>query len=127
MSDPRQVNPNPGGREPREAKVPQEAQPRWRLAKGEPEIHGVFFAEQFFPLARQDNLGLGFQEGLLGAAYGDRAFEGVTWQEGLPEHVRRFFQERQVRARFTVVTRDLIQDDAGRPLPLFTVAKTDAG
>jgi pyruvate/2-oxoacid:ferredoxin oxidoreductase beta subunit/ferredoxin len=127
MSDTGQYSANPGGRESQEAKAPQEARRLWRLAKGEPEISGVFLDEKFFPLARQDNLGLGFQEGLLGAGYASRAFDLPTWQADLPHRLTRFFQDRRVRTRFTVVTRDLIRDDQGRPVPLFTVAKTDEG
>jgi pyruvate ferredoxin oxidoreductase alpha subunit len=118
---------NPGRPESREAPAPQETRRAWRFAKGEPEIFGVFFDDRFFPVARQDVLGLGFQEALLGAGYASRAFESPHWQEGLPPRLSRFFRDKRPRSRFTAVTRDLLRDETGRPVPLFTVAKTDEG
>jgi pyruvate ferredoxin oxidoreductase alpha subunit len=112
---------------PEEAAAPQEFQRAWRLAKGEPEISGIFIDDEFFPLARQETLGLGFQEGLLGAAYAQRAFATPFWQDNLPAHLARFFRLKRGRSRFIVVFRDLLRDEGGRLVPLFTVGRTDEG
>jgi hypothetical protein len=100
MSDTKPSSANPGHRESSEAEAHPTKRQTWRLAKGEPEIPGVFFDEQFFPLARQEVLGLGFQEGLLGASYADRAFGFPSWQESLSPRLTRFFQTKRVRSRF---------------------------
>lgn len=112
---------------PEKAPAPQELLRAWRLAKGEPEIPGIFIRDEFFPLARQEALRLGFQEALLGAAYARRAFASPSWQEDLPSHIAWFFRTKRERCRFSVVFRDLIRDEEGRQVPLFVVAQTDEG
>ena len=102
-------------------------EPRWRTFRGEPEIAGVWLGEHFHPVARRDHLTLGFQEALLGAGYGARFLSDPAWLASLSPTLARFFREKQTRSRFTVITRDLLRDRAGNPLPLFTLAKTDAG
>lgn len=127
MSDTKPSSANPGAGETRKAEAHPERLRAWHFAKGEPEISGVFLEEKFFPLARQETLGLGFQEGLLGAGYAGRALALPSWQEGLSPRLTRFFQDKRGRSRFTVVFREIIRDEAGRPIPLFTLAKTDEG
>jgi pyruvate ferredoxin oxidoreductase alpha subunit len=126
MSDTEPSSTNPVSKEFRAQDTP-EPQRAWRLVKSEPEIPGVFFDEKFFPLARQETLGLGFQEGLLGAGYAERAFALPHWQENLSSRLTSFFQDKRTRSRFTIVFRELIRDEVGRLVPLFTVAKTDEG
>lgn len=102
-------------------------EPQWRCAKGEPEISGVWLGGRFFPVARRDNLGLGFQESLLGAAYAADWLGSPGWLDHLPPRLAAFFRKKKVRSRFSVITRDLLRDEQGQPIPLFTVAKTDEG
>jgi pyruvate ferredoxin oxidoreductase alpha subunit len=110
-----------------EAPAPSPAPPRWRLAWGEPDISGVWLEERFHPVVRRDHLGLGFSEGLLGVGYAAGFRKEAPWLQGLPPRIAAFFQEKWVRSRFYLVTRELLRDELGQLLPLFTVAKTDEG
>jgi pyruvate/2-oxoacid:ferredoxin oxidoreductase alpha subunit/pyruvate/2-oxoacid:ferredoxin oxidoreductase beta subunit/ferredoxin len=100
---------------------------QWRSIKGDPEVFGVWLRERFYPVARRDNLGLGFQEGLLGAGYAATWWDRSDWLEHLPQPLSAFFRDKKDRTRFYVVTRNLPGNEPGPPVPLFTLAKTDAG
>jgi pyruvate/2-oxoacid:ferredoxin oxidoreductase alpha subunit/pyruvate/2-oxoacid:ferredoxin oxidoreductase beta subunit/ferredoxin/Pyruvate/2-oxoacid:ferredoxin oxidoreductase gamma subunit len=100
---------------------------QWRSIKGDPEVFGVWLRDRFYPVARRDNLGLGFQEGLLGAGYAATWWDRADWLEHLPQHLANFFREKKHRTRFYVVTRNLSGNEPGPTVPLFTLAKTDAG
>ncbi len=99
----------------------------WRLVRGAPETMAIKLGEIITPVARTDHLGLGFQELLLGAGYLRACLEQDRWQEGLPVRMAKFFREKAVRCRMVAVTREGLGEEAGRPGPLFTVAKTDGG
>jgi pyruvate/2-oxoacid:ferredoxin oxidoreductase alpha subunit/pyruvate/2-oxoacid:ferredoxin oxidoreductase beta subunit/ferredoxin len=99
---------------------------QWRCIKGDPEVFGVWLRDRFYPVARRDNLGLGFQEGLLGASYAATWWDQSDWLKHLPQPLSDFFRDKKDRTRFYVVTRNL-SGNKGQPVPLFTLAKTDTG
>jgi pyruvate/2-oxoacid:ferredoxin oxidoreductase alpha subunit/pyruvate/2-oxoacid:ferredoxin oxidoreductase beta subunit/ferredoxin/Pyruvate/2-oxoacid:ferredoxin oxidoreductase gamma subunit len=99
---------------------------QWRHIKGDPEVFGVWLRDCFYPLARRDNLGLGFQEGLLGAGYAAAWQDRSDWLEPLPRYLANFFRQKPDRTQFYLVSRNL-PGNAAQPVPLFTLAKTDAG
>ncbi len=99
----------------------------WRLWQVEPGIPVINLRGELFPTVRIDNLGQGFQEALLGAGYAQACLAKPAWQEGLPPRLAGFFQAKPTRTKFTIITREVLRDDQGNPLPLFTLAKTDAG
>jgi pyruvate ferredoxin oxidoreductase alpha subunit len=101
--------------------------PRWRLIKGDPEIFGVWLGERCYPIARRENLGLGFQEGLLGVGYALAWWDRTDWLEVLPRSLADFFREKKARSRFYVVSGNLADHEPGSAVPLFTLAKTDTG
>ncbi|MEJ2671628.1 MAG: hypothetical protein P8168_05355 [Deltaproteobacteria bacterium] len=104
------------------------ADPRqWRIIKGDPEVYGVWLMDRFYPVARKENLGLGFQEGLLGAGYAATWWDRSDWLAPLPQSLADFFRNKKDRSRFYVVTRNLSENEPGQAVPLFTLAKTDAG
>ncbi len=100
---------------------------RWRLIKGDPEVFGFWLRDRFYPVARRQHLGLGFQEGLLGAAYAATWWDRSDWLEPLPKHLSDFFRHKPDRSQFYLVTRNRPGDEPGPAVPLFTLAKTDAG
>jgi pyruvate ferredoxin oxidoreductase alpha subunit len=97
------------------------------VVKGDPEIFGVWLGERCYPVARRENLGLGFQEGLLGAGYALAWWDRTDWLEVLPRGLADFFREKKARSRFYVVSRNPAENEAGPAVPLFTLAKTDTG
>jgi pyruvate/2-oxoacid:ferredoxin oxidoreductase alpha subunit/pyruvate/2-oxoacid:ferredoxin oxidoreductase beta subunit/ferredoxin len=99
---------------------------QWRLIKGDPEVFGVWLGDSFYPLARRENLGLGFQEGLLGAGYAAAWRDRSDCLEHLPHPLADFFRRQPERSQFYLVSRNL-PGNAGQPVPLFTLAKTDRG
>jgi pyruvate ferredoxin oxidoreductase alpha subunit len=117
---------SPGFASP-EAPAPSPAPLRWRLARGEPDISGVWLGKRFHPVVHRVNLGLGFSEGLLGVGYAAGFLKVAPWVQGLPPRIAAFFRGKWIRSRFYLVTRELLRDELGQPLPLFTVAKTDEG
>jgi pyruvate ferredoxin oxidoreductase alpha subunit len=118
---------SPGSEAPAPAPPAPAVSSQWRGVKGDPEIFGVWLGERFYPVARRENLGLGFQEGLLGAGYAAAWWDRADWLADLPQGLADFFRKKQARSRFYVVSRNLPGNEPGPAVPLFTLAKTDAG
>jgi pyruvate ferredoxin oxidoreductase alpha subunit len=120
-------NPSPGSEAPAPATRTPAVPSQWRGVKDDPEIFGVWLGEDFYPVARRENLSLGFQEGLLGAGYAATWWDRADWLDDLPQSLADFFQHKKARSRFYVVSRSRPEPEAGPAVPLFTLAKTDAG